>query len=108
MRPNKLWENHSMHTRGVLWADRTVMERREGVALATWEVESWDAALAYSPDGTWVVLGGAGDGTIRVRDTHNDGTPAHLEGHAYAVNSVAFSPNGARVASGSCDHIIRL
>ncbi|EMD37025.1 hypothetical protein CERSUDRAFT_124016 [Gelatoporia subvermispora B] len=35
-------------------------------------------------------------------------TLLHIRGHTEPVRSVAVSPNGARIASGSCDHTIRV
>ncbi len=51
----------------------------------------------------------AADGTVRLWDaaTHRQiGSP--LTGHAGAINSVAFSPDGETLASGSADGTVRL
>lgn len=74
-------------------------------------------AIAVSPDGSRIVSGSrAVDGpeslaetTIRLWEAHTGqslGEP--LQGHGALVVAVAFSPEGSRVASGSCDFTIRL
>ena len=56
--------------------------------------------VAYSPDGRSIVSG-SNDGMVRTWDAHTGELRAVWEGHQGAVHSVAFSPDGSRVASGS-------
>ncbi|MFS8823471.1 WD40 repeat domain-containing protein, partial [Synechococcus sp. W60.2] len=73
--------------------------------------------LAISPNGTFLVSGGA-DKTVRVWDLAALGDPAlrsgegvprlQLQGHTDLINSVAISPDGRWIASGSADRTIRL
>src|SRR5207244_6262976 len=57
-----------------------------------------DPSPAFSPDGTRLV-GGGDDGSVYVWDA-SDGALLHrMQGHQGAVNSVAFSPEGSRLAS---------
>ncbi len=51
---------------------------------------------------------GSEDRTIRVWDLATGQSIATLEGHSARVWSVAFSPDGTRLASGSSDQTIRL
>jgi WD40 repeat protein len=66
-------------------------------------------AMALSPDGKWLAAGGifsARDdeaGTIRLYDFVSGELKALMKGHEDAVNSLAFSPDGTRLISGSSD-----
>ena len=64
--------------------------------------------MAFSPDGSRLVSGGA-DSTLRLWDTTNGesiGEP--LKGHTNEVKSVAFNHTGSRIVSGSGDTTVRL
>ncbi len=73
--------------------------------------------LVISPDGAFLVSGGA-DKTVRVWDLAAPGDPPlpsgvgvprlQLQGHTGLINSVAISPDGRWIASGSADRTIRL
>lgn len=54
------------------------------------------------------MVSGSGDSTARVWDC-DTGTPLHtLKGHTSWVLAVAYSPNGAMIATGSMDNSVRL
>ena len=62
--------------------------------------------IAYSPDGTRLaVAGGIG---IWLYDTATHQEVALLTGHTGGVWSVAFSPDGSTLASGSSDNTVRI
>ena len=74
-------------------------------------------SVAFSPNGAQVASG-SWDNTVRIWNVATEqpqgcvcvceGTEKELKGHTDYVMSVAFSPNGERVASGSRDGTIRV
>lgn len=77
--------------------------------------KSWILDVAISPDSTWAVTGAGTlsddddkDNTIKVWDMETGECRATLEGHADIVNSVAITPDGKRILSGSNDESVRV
>jgi WD40 repeat protein len=78
----------------------------------------WVECIAVSPDGRFVATGaaqpiqtekqGEADFSVRVWDLANGNEVRRFVGHAHWVMSVAFSPDGRRVLSGSYDNTVRL
>ena len=61
-------------------------------------------SIAYSPLNDDEIVCGLKDGTIMIWERETNET--HILGrHRYKVNSIAFSPNGSRMASGSSDGV---
>ncbi|MCI0491739.1 MAG: serine/threonine protein kinase, partial [Planctomycetes bacterium] len=69
--------------------------------------KGWLAALAYSPDGRWLVSGG-NDGIVHLRDSSNRKT-RHLWKlrHGDHVNALAFSPDSQRLAAATEEGLVR-
>ena len=67
-------------------------------------------SVALSPDGSEVAVGSANDPAVHLWRVRGGSvtSEATLEGHRLGVYGLAFSPDGALLASGSDDHDIRL
>ncbi len=63
--------------------------------------------LAISPDGRHAAIG-LRDGDVLIYNLSDASLVAHLVGHGERVASIAFSPDGALLATGSWDETIRL
>jgi WD40 repeat protein len=55
-------------------------------------------SVAYAPNGQYLASG-SWDGTVKLWNAHNGEIERTLTGHKYAVNAVAFSPDGKILAS---------
>ena len=65
-------------------------------------------ALAVSPGGAVAVATGDAKSTVITLDPGDGSEIRTLRGHLTQVDSLAFSPDGSQLASGSDDHTIRL
>ncbi len=65
-------------------------------------------ALAVSPGGAVAVATGDAESTVITLDPGDGSQIRTLRGHDLQVDSLAFSPDGSQLASGSDDHTIRL
>ncbi len=63
-------------------------------------------SCCYSKDGRLLAV--ATGNNIQIYNTYTRALLHTLEGHSRSVNSIAFSPSGEQLASGSDDHSIRL
>ncbi len=122
---------------GHVWGVHSVAYSTDGrtIAIASWDgrLSVWDAetgthmrqleehtgkvsSVAFSPDGRTIATGswvgfddwrGPG-GSVRLFDAVTGVHKFTLEGHTRGVKSVAFSPDGRTLASGSWDKTVRL
>lgn len=65
-------------------------------------------AYAFSPDGSEALIGGEENGSAYLISTSSGALVRRFVGHLGAVNSVAFSADGAMVLTASDDHTVRL
>lgn len=85
--------------------------------LKVWSQPSLVKCLAFSPRGDTLAVGGS-EGLVRLWSLHQvlrDGSgrgiaamATLLRGHEDEINTLAFSPNGRMLASGSADNTVRL
>jgi WD40 repeat protein len=66
----------------------------------------WAHALAFSPDGHTLAVGGIS--SVTLIETASAGLRLHFDGHLGWINEIAFSPNGRLLATASEDGSILL
>ena len=96
----------------------TVWDAQTGRELLTQKTDGKLASVAFSPDGKRLVTGAGWMGTtvngalidraVRVWDAETGQELYSLKGHAHQVTSVAFSPDGSRLASASRDGTVKV
>jgi WD40 repeat protein len=89
-----------------------------GACELTLEGHSYAVLSAcFSPDGAKIVSAGDGewnaatqgmDSTVRVWNAATGACELKLKGHSHDVKSACFSPDGARIVSGSIDETVRV
>lgn len=89
----------------IAW-DVTRREPLHVCSLQEGEDYSAGDAVAFSPDGRWLLGGGKG-ATVRVFDAASGALHAVLRGHAGDVGGLAVRPDGLLAASGGEDGTIR-
>ena len=92
--------------------DSTVRLWTVPTGRALWTVRSRAVrAVAFSADGRWLATGTdakGGDRVVRIREVRTGSEVHALEGHKAVALTVAFSPDGRHLASGSADGVIKL
>jgi WD40 repeat protein/serine/threonine protein kinase len=91
--------------RDFLWHWLLRQCRRETRTLAT--EDKGVRCIAFDADGGKLALGLA-DGSVVCRPTAGDEKPRLFEGSGKLLTTVAFSPDGDRIAAAGSDHIVRV
>ncbi|CAE6463026.1 unnamed protein product [Rhizoctonia solani] len=94
--------HYAKRMRHMIKAEGTAKERRQLALLATWTFEGEVHSCAFSPGGTRIALA-VGDKVLVIDAFSGLLVIGPLTGHTDEVTSVKFSPDGARIASGSND-----
>jgi WD40 repeat protein/serine/threonine protein kinase len=81
-----------------------VWDPNTGKLIAVFRNDGW--SRAYSPNGSR--LASSRDKTAYIWDAHTGKLITSLQGHQKSVRTLAFSPDGARVATGSFDNTARI
>ena len=94
-----------------------VWDAATGTELAIMSDHGMPSSIAFSPDGRWLATG-SWDNTARVWDAATGQEIAVLKGRAVlnepgkvllaSIESIAFSPDGTRLATGSSDNTARV
>ncbi len=118
----RVLEGHGARVSSVAWSadGATILSGSEDKTIRAWDPvtglerfripdppEGIDC-LAISPDGRWIAAGVRQDTALWLFDARLGKFLATLPGHDGSVTAVAFSPDSARIASGSSDGSIRI
>ena len=85
----------------ILWDAAT------GALLRRWNSETQLEALAFSPDGNMLAMGGR-DGAVMLWDPATGNRKRVLRGHTQGVRSIAYSPDGSRIASAGMEGALKV
>lgn len=101
--------------RGFLQSEHTKLIGVWGSYDPNRESPRWITSVAFSPDGAFVLSGGAApgpghleSGSLKLWSVASGREVRVFQGHTRRVNSVAFSPDGRFALSGSTDGTVRL
>jgi WD40 repeat protein len=65
------------------------------------------ASAVFSPDGS-LVAAASGNGTLNLMKVSDGKLEKSITAHASSIGTIAFSPNGDRIATGSADHLVKV
>jgi WD40 repeat protein len=96
---------------GSMFAKTSIWNLRTGELIRTFKNEQRPGdviATAISPDSEILVTSHEGESVIRIWNLQTGELIRTLEGHSSQINSVAISPDGQILATGSADGTIRI
>ena len=80
----------------------------DGAEIRTLDSSEGSQSFTFSPDGRFLVGGSYKVNTIRLWEVGTGRLVGVLDGHEKPVECLAFSPDGAKLASGSYDTTVRI
>jgi WD40 repeat protein len=80
----------------------------ENLVTLPQSLSAYGYEFAFSADGSQVATAGGGDGTIRLWDPETGALRLELRGREVPVRTVAFSPDGTRLAAIDADGVVRV
>jgi len=102
---NRLFDYHEVHTDGTF----RVWDPLADLATTTNDHSGFVTAVAISDDAKLVATGGSQDDKIvKIWDAVSGDLLHNLIGHEWSIHSLAFSPDGGKLASGSGDYTVRI
>ncbi|GMH38361.1 hypothetical protein BSKO_06245 [Bryopsis sp. KO-2023] len=66
------------------------------------------SSISFSPKGDWIAVGSARLGQLLVWEWRSESYVLKQQGHQFDVNSTAFSPDGAYIATGADDSKVKI
>lgn len=91
------------------WLVALGMQLRAEETMTLQEFPGGENNLAFSPDGRRIAyISGISDNSLRLWDTSTGELRGNFEGHRSSILSLAFSPDGTRLASASDDETVKV
>ncbi|KAG8704869.1 hypothetical protein FRC09_003279 [Ceratobasidium sp. 395] len=104
---NPIRKHYIPRTAGVIDGKSTAISVRRATPLLTINIKGYLGYMAHSPNEDYIAI--SSQNNIQIWDTRT-GQPVGplLEGHTDTIRSVAYSPDGAYLVSGSEDNTLRI
>jgi WD40 repeat protein/pSer/pThr/pTyr-binding forkhead associated (FHA) protein len=116
----KMWQGYTNWITSLAYSPsgNALVSGSKDRTLRVWNLTSYEQVLSLTVDGSWLesvaldpreqILAAGGDSIIRLWDARTGQSLRELKGHHHRILSVAFSPDGQRLASASYDRTIKI